>query len=186
MESTGDTDIDLAKVQDFIKGQVETYAEEAFRNQARQSTSQASNTPTAEEAAQAQLRNVLAPFIEPGLNEARFVAADARDYTDFYSDPTRQEDKAEVEKMFAQLKANGKAIPRQDIYDYLNGKKARENPEEFTQKMTAKQRKQIETASTGMDPGLSAFDRARNDPVWSNVNTMPLDELGKALEGMAF
>ena len=183
-------DLDLAKVQDFIKGQVETFAKEAFEKQTSQRQSQPTlvqtGQPTQEELAHRQLQDVLTPFIKPGFDAMRLETADTRDFVDFYNNPNVQEDKEAVEAMFQDLKQKGRPLPRQDIYDYLQGKMAREKPQEFNKKITERQRRQTESAISGVDVGLAGLDRARNDPTWSNVRNMPLAELEKALEGVTF
>jgi hypothetical protein len=188
-EQTNQNDLDLAKVQDFIRGQVETFAKEAFdKHAADLPTTQPAVRQTREEAARQQLRSVLEPFIKPEIDTIRVEAADTRDYVQFYDSNSGVDtsDREAVEKMFLELKQKGRPIARQDIYDYLQGKKAREKPEEFTKSMNERRKQQTERASSAADVGLAALDRARNDPVWSNVRNMPLADLEKALEGVTF
>ena len=180
-------ELDLAKVQEFIKGQVETYAKEVFATQAPQVQPQVhQGAISAEEQARRQLQEVLTPFIKPGLDAANLQSADTRDYVDFYSDPAVRSEKETVEKMFDELKNNGRPLPRRDIYDYLQGKLYRENPEEFNKKVSERKKQQLDAASGSIDMGAGALDRARNDPVWSNVKNMSLEDLEKALDGVTF
>ena len=179
-------EFDLAKVQDFIKGQVETYAQEIFKQQQAVPVQTQQSALTQEQLAQQQLRDVINPFIKPDIDNIKLVSADTRDYVDFYTDPSVRDDKETVEKMFNELKEAGRPLPRRDIYDYLQGKMAREKPEEFSKKMTERQRKQLDSVNSATDFGAGALERAKNDPQWSNVKNMSLDELEKALDGVTF
>lgn len=178
-------ELDLAKVQEFIKGQVETYAREVFATQAPPAQQQP-QTISAEDQARQQLQAAITPFIKPGLDAAQLQAADTRDYVDFYSDPAVRSEKETVEKMFDELKNNGRPLPRRDIYDYLQGKLYRENPEEFNKKVSERKKQQLDSAAGSVDMGAGALDRARSDPVWSNVKNMSLEDLEKALDGVTF
>jgi len=147
---------------------------------------QSTNQPTQEQQARQQLQDLITPFVKPGMDAVQLVSADTRDYVDFYSEDRVKDDKDAVEKMFNELKGAGRPIPRRDIYDYLQGKLHRENPEEFETKVKARKQKQLEAVSGSIDFGASAADRAKNDPIWSNVRNMSVDDLGKALEGVTF
>lgn len=179
-------DLSLEKVQEFIKGQVESYAEEAFKSyqvpvpQQQQARSQ-------QQEAEEQLRQTLNPYIQPGLNAAQLAAADVNDKVDFYlKRPDLADMSDDVEKMFNDLKSQGRAIPRVDIANYLVGKMANDDPEKFDKRSSARKQAQLDKLSGATDMGLGALDKAKNDPVWSNVRNMPLDELEKALDGVSF
>jgi hypothetical protein len=180
-------ELDLAKVQDFIKGQVETFAKEVFEKQAPQVQPQGQQQLTQEELARRQLADIITPFVKPGMDAVQLAAADTRDYVDFYQDASiDQSDKDAVEKMFNELKQAGRPLPRRDIYDYLQGKMSREKPEEFSKKITERQKRQLDKAQGATDFGFGAIERAKNDPVYSNIKNMSLDELEKALDGVTF
>lgn len=180
-------DIDLAKVQEFIKGQVDTYAQEAFK-QYQQPAVQQQQGLTQEQQAQLQLKEMLEPFIAPRVNAAQLTAADAKDSVTFYSNPENLTMQGEVEKMFNELKEAGRAIPRADIKRYLLGKEYEADPVKFTEKETERRRAQVKNVESGTDMGQNALERARNDPVWNKENlwTMPLEDLEKALSGVTF
>lgn len=185
MAETESTDeLDLARVQDFIKGQVETFAKEIFEKQQPVATP-VQRTPTQEDAARQQLADIITPFVKPGMDAVQLETADTRDYVDFYSDPMHAEDKDAVEAMFADLKQKGRPLPRRDIHDYLQGKLAREKPDDFNKKRTERQRRQTEVVTSGVDMGFGALDRARSDPQY-DPRRMSLDDLEKALEGVTF
>ncbi len=181
-------ELDLAKVQEFIKGQVETYAREIFDKQPAPQPQSVTNSDQ-EEAARRQLQEVLTPFIQPGLSAVQLSVADVKDEASFYrSFDGNDEEKVEIEKMFEQLKTAGRPLPRQDIKDYLDGKLARQNPDDFIKKTSERRKKQIDNVGSAVDFGIGALDRAKADPVYSKdaLAKMPLDELAKALEGVTF
>jgi hypothetical protein len=179
---------DIDYVNAFLKDRVETYAAEYFKEHLPQQTVQPQQTE--EDATRNNLKQILEPFIRPDLDAAKMVAADSRDYVDFYGGKDGKDisdgEKDAVEAMFNNLKEKGRPLPRRDIYDYLQGKLSREKPEEFTRRHTDRQKRQLETANGAVDIGFAAIDRAKNDPVWSNVRSMSLEELGNNLEGVAF
>lgn len=179
--------LDLAKVQDFIKGQVETYAQEAFK-QYQPPVQQQQSGLTQEQQAQLQLQQMLEPFIAPRVNAAQLAAADAKDNSSFYSNPENLSMRDDVEKMFNELKEAGRAIPRVDIKRYLLGKEYETDPVKFTEKQKERQKSQVKTAEGAIDFGQGALERAKNDSVFGNGNvwTMPLEDLEKALQGVTF
>ena len=186
MAETESTDeLDLAKVQDFIKGQVETFAKEIFAQQPQAAATPAQRIPTQEDAARQQLADIIIPFVKPGMDAVQLETAYTRDYVDFYSDPAHAEDKDAVEAMFVDLKQKGRPLPRRDIHDYLQGKMAREKPDDFNKKRSERQRRQTEAVTSGADMGFGALDRARSDPQY-DPRRMTLDDLEKALEGVTF
>lgn len=180
-------DLDLAKVQEFIKGQVQAYAQEAFDQAAATRLPQQQHRLTAEEDARKRLNDALDPFIRPGLDTANLNAADAKDYVDFYlNEPTALADKERVETIFREQASKGRPLPRKDIYQYVVGKRALEDPEGFNKMISARQKKQVAHVEGAVDVGLSAIDRARSDPVWSRVREMSAEELRNHLDGITF
>jgi len=181
-------ELDLAKVQEFIKGQVDTYAQEAFKQYQQPVVQPQQGGLTQEQQAQLQLQQMLEPFIAPRVNAAHLTAADARDTASFYSDPSNLEMKDEVEKMFEELKTAGRAIPRADIKRYLLGKEYEADPVKFTEKQTERRKAQVKAAEGALDIGQGGLDRNRNNPllVGQDLWTMPLEDLEKALQGVTF
>jgi hypothetical protein len=84
------------------------------------------------------------------------------------------------------LKSQGRAIPREDIKNYLIGKAYSDDPKKFTEAEAQRHKAQMTNANGSVDMGLSALDRAKSDPIWSNVRSMSLDDLEKNLEGITF
>ena len=180
-------EVDIAKVQEFIKDQVDTYVPEALKRY-QQPVQQQQQGLTQEQQAQRQLQEMLEPFIAPRVNAAQLVAADAKDASTFYSDPENLSMKDEVEAMFNQLKENGRAIPRSDVKRYILGKEYETDPVKFTEKQQERRKTQTKEAQSAVDIGIGALDRARSDPTFGNNNvwSVPLDDLEKALHGVAF
>jgi hypothetical protein len=180
-------DVDIAKVNEYVKGLVDTHVQDALR-QYNAAAPQVQSTLTQEQQAQRQLQEMLEPFIAPRVNAAQLTAADAKDSATFYSNPENLTMQGEVEKMFNELKDAGRAIPRADIKRYLLGKEYEADPVKFTEKETERRKAQVKGVESATDMGQSALERARNDPVWSRENlwTMPLEDLEKALSGVTF
>ncbi len=174
---------EFQQVQSLIKSEVEKYAAEAF---AKQSSSVA-QTSTEQEHAQQQLRDLINPFVEPGINEAKLTAADARDYVDFYNNnDVESAYKKQVEDTFNELKKQGRPTTRDAIMSYLLGKDYRADPDKFTETQQARKKQQIDRANTAVDFGAGAVDRAKNDSVFSNFEALSVEDMEKALDGVTF
>lgn len=180
-------ELDLAKVQEFIKGQVETYAQEAFKQYQPPATPQQQGM-SQEQQAQLQLKQMLDPFITPQVNAAQLMAADAKDSAQFYANADNLAMREDVEKMFNELKESGRAIPRADIKRYLIGKEYEADPVKFTEKQHEKAKADTKNIESATDFGQGALDRARSDPTFGNGNVwnMPIEDLEKALGGVSF
>lgn len=183
-------EVDINKVNEYIRDQTQTYVKEALAQyQAEQQPvqqQQNSQGLTQEQLAQLQLKQMLDPFIQPEVNAAKFAAANANDKVDFYSKPGNRQYEAEVEKMFNEQVAQGRALPREDLKNYILGKSYSENPKKFTEEQEARHKEQLNNAYSATDMGIAALDKAKADPVWSNVKNMSLEDLEKNLEGITF
>ena len=182
-----ETEVDINKVNEYINGIVQESFKEAMASyQAQAQPVTREERLTEQQAANLQLKQMLDPFITPEVNAAKLAAANASDKVDFYSNDGNKPYQAEVEKMFNELLAVGKAIPRRDIKNYLIGKAYSEDPAKFTEAEKERHSKQMERVNSSVDVGLNAMDRAKADPVWSNVRNMSLDDLEKNLDGVTF
>jgi hypothetical protein len=183
-----ENDVDINKVNEYISGVVQESFKEAMATYEAQRPQpvQQQQGLTQEQAAQLQLKQMLDPFIQPEINAAKLAAADASDKVDFYSKAENRQHQAEVEAMFTTLKSQGRAIPREDIKNYLIGKAYSDDPKKFTEAEAQRHKEQMNNANSSVDMGLSALDRAKSDPVWSNVRSMSLEDLEKNLEGITF
>lgn len=189
-------DLSLEKVQEFIKGQVQTFAQESFQRyeeegRTKQQQQQSGMTPQQE--AQENLRQTLSPFIDPKMNAVQLVAADTSDKVDFYLNYRQYADIApEVEVMFNELKGQGRAIPRADVAKYIMGNMQDKDPERFDKIVGERKKAQLDRVNSATDMGQGALDKAKNDPVWSQVRLpngdfgMKLEDLERALDGVAF
>jgi hypothetical protein len=183
-EPDNTTNDDLAKAQEFIKSQVETYMQEAFAKQQPVTQIQ----PVVADPNQ-QLRELISPFIDPGINEAKFTGADAKDYVKFYTDPKNidaAEYQDEVEKAFEALAKVGRSTSRADILRYLRGKEYEADPDKFVAKVAERNKAALERARNAGDIGGSAIDRAKNDTTWTNFGKLSLEDMEKALDGVTF
>ena len=185
MAETDNTDNtpSFEQVQALIKSQVDDYLKEQQAAPTRQ------QVQTEQDQARQQVADLINPFIKPDLDEARFVAADAKDYISFYSN---NDDAAvykdDVEKAFDIAKKAGRPIARADILDYVRGKEYREQPDKFKEKETDKHKRQVERAEVGVDFGSAALTRARDDVVFSadTFAKKTLEEQETALDGITF
>jgi len=175
---------DFKQVQSLIRGEVEKYAAEAFDKQKQQVPAQ---TQTEQQQAQQQLRDLISPFVDPGINEAKLTAADARDYVDFYnSNDVEVTYKQQVEETFNELKKMGRPLPRTDIMNYLVGKEYRADPDKFTAKQSERKKAQLDRAITASDFGSGAVDRQRNESMFTNFDSLSVEDMAKALDGVTF
>src|SRR5215475_8408403 len=125
----------FSKVQEFIRTQVSDYIQEMQQQAQRQNPQY---VQTEQERARQELDRTLSPFIDPKIHQIQLETANTRDMLTFEKNNPyiEKDDRDKVEAMFEDLKKNGRAIPRQDIFDYLEGKAMRENPEETTKRMS--------------------------------------------------
>lgn len=181
-----------AAVQGFIKEQVETYFNELAQQQ-RQADPVVQKTQ--QDQAKDQLRDLINPFIEPALNEARFIAADSNDYAKFYtnnSDAIEYQD--EVEKRFKLMKEAGRPTTRADILRHMVGDEFFKDKDRFVERLSEKKKQQLERAESASDFGYGSMTKAKNDPVFGRLADLSrltgddlstaLKELEKALDGV--
>ena len=134
------TSSDFEKVQGFIKEQVQTYFDEIKTRESAVKQQEPQITVTEQQQAHRQAGDFIKQFVDPDINDAKFVAADARDYADFYmNNPLASDYKDDVEKTFKVLKDAGRPTTRNDILDYVRGRQMRIDPENFTKGEKARQ-----------------------------------------------
>lgn len=173
---------DLAKVQDFIKGQVETYF-----NEMKDKATSGVDIKTAEQQAHDQLGQLINPFVEPALNEARLTSSDAKDYVQFYMhNPDAKEYHDDVEKTFTALVKAGRPISRADILKHKLGEEYQTDPAKFVEKQTTKHKEQLQRAEAAVDFGTAALNKAKSDGTFVNFDSKSLEDMEKALEGITF
>jgi hypothetical protein len=175
---------DFEKAQNFIKEQVDSRFDQKYIEQ-QQRQQQRDVNP--QEVARRQMGDTVRSFVGQDIDEAKFIAADARDYTRFYkSNPLAGEYEAEVEDTFTKLKDAGRATTREDILRYIVGKQAVDEPDKFTERQTARGKAALERANAATDFGSGSLDKARNDPKWTNFSELSIEEMEKALDGVTF
>lgn len=179
-----DSSADLAKVQDFIKGQVESYFNELSSKTVQQGQQ---SVKTEQDQAREQLQQFITPFVEPSLNEAKFTSADAKDYVSFYTNnDDAKEYQEEVEKLFEQASKANRPLPRRDILNYIIGREYKTDPDKFTEKLTSKKKAQLERASQATDFGATNMSKERYDNTLKEFSSLPLEDMEKALDGVTF
>ncbi len=172
-------DAETEQVFAFVKDLVNQYAEDAFKKQ------QTVTDPAAQQ--QQLLRDTLQPVIGQDLNDAKFAAADARDYVAFYhNNPIADEYQSEVEAAFAQAKQNNRPVPRAEVLNWVIGKERLSDPKKFAEKESARQKRDLDIANMGVDIGSGGLSRQKAETTFSNFDKMSLAEMEKALEGITF
>ena len=131
------------EVKEEVKPAAPVIDAEAIGRRAAESASQAVRDILGRQAEPAPavdaLEEVVAPYVDKRVGRGILIAQMAADKADFYSvdDPEelalRQNLREEVEKRALALANNGRAMPRQDIYNHLKGEKETE-VSEFRQK----------------------------------------------------
>lgn len=182
-----DTNSDEFKqVQDFLRTEVEKYASAAFEKQQQQTQPQAQRQ-TEQDIAKQQMADLINPFVEPGINQAKFAAADSNDRVDFYvgADADTLSYKDEVEKQFKLLSDQGRALPRKEILRYLRGKEYDTDPDAFTAKALERKKQQVAYAEYGADIGHGGI-RPKEDSKWQGFDGKTSEEMAKVMEGMTF
>ena len=136
-----------------------------------------------------EVRQALNPFIQPGIDDAKFRGDDAKDYASFYiRHPEARENHDEVEKMFATLAQAGRGTTREDINKYIQGKRYVENPDKFVDDEMEKRKKELEKLESSTDIGAGALFRRDGGQVVSieEFEQLPVDEMEKMMEGFTF
>jgi hypothetical protein len=175
---------DFERAQEFIKSQVQTEFE---RLQAQRAPApdpvQGRST---EDIARQQLREAIDPIYRGDIDQARFVSQDAKDYVDFYSDPESREYKEEVERIFAEANKAGRPMPRRDIQRWLIGKEVIEQPDKYSERVSARKQRELDRAGNAQDFGVGAAARQKADQTFANFSSLSLEEMEKALDGVVF
>mgnify|MGYP001606994390 CR=1 FL=1 len=176
---------DIEKVEAFLQSKIKAEVEAAFNSYSEQQKTQPITQQTDNQ--KDQLKELINPYIEPGIQRAQFEGADAKDYAQFYmrnADASEYAD--EVEKSFEALAKAGRPTTRADILRYIRGKEMEADPAAFMTKMAEKQKAQVDKAKGAVDFGSSAADRAKNDPTFANFDKLSVEDMEKALDGVAF
>ena len=184
----------VEEVQKFIREQVNTFAQEAFNTYRQQLDAQQQQRQqpvmSQEDQYRQQLQQTINPFIEPGISHAQLTAADARDYVDFYTgNPDQLSNKEGIEKLFNDLKQQGRATNRQTIADYLDGMEHRTNPEVWHKRQEARHQAEADRAQLAADPSQGVYSKNPTDHPdyrYENFSKLSAAEQEKLLEGILF
>src|SRR3990167_6800744 len=169
-----DSKDEFAKVQDFIKEQVKANFDELSK-QAKPVDPNVRQTE--QDAATEHVRQLISPFVQPGIDEAKFTAADAKDYVSFYkTNPDALGMSDQVEQAFTALVKAGRPTSRADVLRYLVGKEAIEEPDKFNERREGQRKRELERAGYASDMGATATQRERAD---SEFKSFP-DKLASA------
>lgn len=182
---TDQTD-DMLKAQRLIKSIVDTTLAEQ-RAQEGERYQQREQPVVSEDEGQKRFKEMLDPYIKPEVNQARLESMAAVDESRFYrKNPHAVEYEDQVEKVFAESMKRGQPWQREDIYKYLVGKEATENPEKFVEKLTEKKQRQLREAQFAGDMGAGGLQRSRDDSRFKDFKSKTLEEMEKDLEGITF
>ncbi len=178
---SGDDD-NFKQVQEFIRGEVQAELENFKKTQPVKL-----DEPKSKEDGD-QLRDVLSPYIEPGINAATLEARTAKDYASFYrgNPSVTAEQEAEVEKRFDALVKAGRATSRADIYDHMVGQEYKNDPAKFLEKQAERKKVDLEKASDASDFGVGALTRAKENALFENFADNSIEDMEKKLEGVTF
>ena len=182
---TVDTDkANFEQVQALIRDQVREHFNEFSAQQQQRQVSQGDQQAQARQ----QLRDLIDPIYGHEFASTRLDAADAKDEASFYrrnADAVEMEEA--IEKQFNELKKNGRPTTRQDIYDWMNGREQRTDPEKWSEKQNAKHKAQLEKAEAAADVGMYGAKIKQDDYVkFTDFGSKTLEEQEQALDGMTF
>ena len=168
-----------SRFSDMVKSQIE----EAMASLGTVPKETLKETPDPSE----EVRNALNPFIQPGIDDAKFRGDDAKDYASFYMrHPEALANQEEVEKMFTSLAQAGRGTTREDINRYIQGKKYLDNPTAFIDSEMERRKKELEALESSTD--MAANGIARNAKVVSSEDfgKLSIEEMEKEMEGYTF
>lgn len=172
----------LAKVQEYIRGEVNQYLQQTAANMPVQQP-----TMTPQQAAYNQVGQYINHFTQPGIQYAQHVAADAKDYSDFYArHPEAREYQDQIEQTFQVLAANNRPTVRDDCYRYVRGRELEADPQAFLTKERQRQERALERANYAGDMGAGSVGKEKADALFANFDQLSLEDMEKRLEGITF
>lgn len=167
---------DKEAVDAYIKQQFE-----AFTNEREASLQQQPQTQVDE--VQNNVRQIVDPIYRPDINQARLVAADAKDYSAFYRKHPEAVDLSDkLENLFEESVKNGRPTAREALYKYVLGDLHMTEPEKFADRQKA----QLRQAELAADLGGSGNGKPRNEGTLDDLKAMTLEDMEKALDGVTF
>lgn len=180
-------DAEIAKAQQWIKEQVQANLTE-MRAAESQTQRQTERIPERQQSSDIdQLREIITPYMKPDIDALRNEAMAIKDETSFYrktKDAADFED--QIEATFKQLSDAGRPMARVDIYRYLVGKQAVDEPEKFTARQQARQQQQLQVAQGAVDFGFNGVGRQEEVNKFKSFDKLTIEEMEKALDGVTF
>lgn len=170
---------DKDAVDAYIKQQFESFAAE--RDAAMQQRQQ--QPPQQMDEVQQNVRQIVDPIYRPDIDQARLVAADAKDHVAFYRRHPEAVDLSDkVEALFEDAVKNGRPTAREALYKYALGDLASTEPEKFAER----QKMQLRQAEQAADLGAGGTGKNRNEGTLDDLKAMTLEDMEKALDGVTF
>ena len=136
-----------------------------------------------------EVRKALSPFIQPGLDDAKFRGDDAKDFASFYlGNPDASSIKDEVEKRFIALAQAGRPTTRDDIYKHIKGQEYVNDPNAFIDKEVERRQKELERINSNADMGLGSLQPRIGEGVMSveEFEGLSVEEMEEKMEGFTF
>ncbi len=122
------------------------------------------------------------PHVERAERAAKLAELSAQDASMFYAShpDLSAEDRTEIEKRFAGLRANGVPFQREDILKHYRGENL---DKEVDRRIKAREDAAKRAANAGAVVGPGSPDKVQS---FKNPHDMSTEELEKALDGVAF
>lgn len=175
---------DFEKVTGFIRDQVKTYISELQQQQQPQQQQPYDQRQYEQNRLVAE---TIGPVVGPALNQAVTGVNAVQDEVRFYRDnPEAMEHGESIERLFDELRQQGRPIPRKDLYDAILGREYRADPEKFVEKAQQRKKAQTEKAEMATDFGAAMMNKVKADSTWGNFESLSLEDMEKKLEGVTF
>ena len=126
---------------------------------------------------------LVGPYVAPAMQAARLAEESATDAVEFYGlhQDLDKDERAEIERRFKTLRANGVPFKREDIYNHYLG----ENIDKQIDKRLAKREEKLRVAAGQGTVGAGSPDKGGAGQV-RDARDMSTPDLEKALQGSSF
>lgn len=176
---------DFDKVTGFIRDQVKAYIGELQAQQPQQQQQPQFDQRQYEQ--NKLIAETIGPVVGPALQQAQHAAVSAEDEVRFYREnPEALEHSEAVEKLYSELRQQGRLIPRKDLYDAILGREFRADPDKFMEKQQQRKKAQTERAEMSTDFGAAMMSKVKADNKWSKFEDLSVEDMEKALDGITF
>lgn len=179
--------------EDALKSQVASAVRETLGEMQQQQQAQRQQQVQQQRVAAAQhqfqsdpVAQTLQPYLAPVVQRAEMQMQAANDKVDFYlGHPEAGGQRADIEKTFQQLMAEGRPMERESIFFYLRGR----DPEGYVKSQNEQRQQQLQgVAQQGATVGYAGVPRPDSGQTLSgdHMLTLPLDEQRKVMAGRSF